>query len=146
MEEMMATTTRSRPAGAAKRTPRAKAAPASPTALRRAASVRDDATAAVRSLGRRTRSAVRSVPVNGKTISIAVTAIATVTAAGVALFLGRDRIAKAAAVSREKLRQAADDISIVAHEQIDKARDNITKLRTQKSETATSELPMTVAL
>lgn len=141
----MATTTRSRPAGTAKRTSRAKAAPASPTALGRAASVRDDATAAVRSFSRRSRSAVRSVPVNGKTISIAAAAIATAAAAGVALFLGRDRIAKAASISREKLRQAADDISVAAHEQIDKARDNITKLRTQKSETATSELPMTIA-
>jgi hypothetical protein len=145
MEEMMATTTRSRPAGAAKRTPRAKAAPASPTTLRRAASVRDDTTAAVRSLGRRTRSAIRSVPVNRKTISIAAAALATAAAAGVALFLGRDRLAKAAAISREKLRRAADDISIVAHEQIDKARDNITKLRAPKSEASAPDLPMTAA-
>jgi hypothetical protein len=145
MEEMMATTPRSRPAGAAKRTPRTKTAPASPTTLRRTASIRDDATAAVRSLSHRARSAVRAVPVNRKTISIAAATIATAAAAGVALFLGRDRLAKAAAVSREKLRQAADDISIVAHEQIDKARDNITKLRAPKSEASAPDLPMTAA-
>lgn len=142
----MATSTRTRSTGTAKRAPRAKAPAAAPSARQRVASAGADATTAVRNIGRRTSLAVRSIPVNGKTLSIAAAALAAAGAAGFALFMGRDRLAQAASTSREKLRQAADDLSTAAHEQIDKARTNITKLRTAKGDAAGQDLPMAVAI
>lgn len=145
-EDIMATTTRSRSEGTPKRAPRAKSSASSPAVLRRAAAAREDATAAVRKISRRTSTAVRSVPVNRKTVSIAIAALTAAGAAGVALFFGRDRLAQAAVASRDKLRQAADDLSTVAHEQIDKARSNITRLRTSKTGMETQDDQMKVAI
>lgn len=138
----MVTTTRSRSNGSAKRSPRAK--PDS-TPVSRAASLRGDTQAAMRRLRTRTTRAMKSVPLNRTTVSIGVAALATVTLAGIAAFMGRERLSKAAATSREKIKHAADEISMVAHEKIDQARSNITKLRTRNTGTA-PETDMAVAI
>lgn len=148
----MATTTRTRSSGTAKRTPRArKATPAKPTLAAstrsRVSAATKDAGATVRSLSNRTTKAISSVPVNRTTVTIAIGALAAAALAGIGALLGRERLMQAASAGREKLRQTttdlsgkikhtADEISTVAHEKIDQARDNITKLRTRSSSTA----------
>lgn len=148
----MATTTRTRSTGTAKRTPRIRAkAPAAsaPTigasARNRVNAVSKDAKATVRSLRTQTRQAIGSVPVNRTTISIAIGALAAAALAGIGALLGRERLMQAATTSRDKLRQTADDLSTVAHEKIDQARDNITKLRTRTAtpaQTPEQDLPI----
>ncbi len=124
----MATTTRSRSTSTATRKPRARKSPVSAPAARRASKT-SDAKSAVQTLRASTTKAIQSVPVNRTTISIAVAALSAAALAGVAALLGRERLTKAATASRETLKKVADDVSTVAHEKIDQARSNITKLR-----------------
>jgi Mce-associated membrane protein len=154
MEVIMATTTRTRSSGTAKRTTRPrtrKAAPAATPGL--SASTRDrvnavgkDARAVARKIQSKTSDAISAVPVNRTTISIAIGALAAVALAGIGAILGRERLMQAATASREKLRQTADDLSTAAHEKIDQARNNIHKLRTRNSaspaEMPKDEMPM----
>jgi hypothetical protein len=148
MEVIMATTTRTRSSGTAKRTTRPRTRKATPAATpglsastrSRVNAVSKDAKAVAREIQTRTTNAISSVPVNRTTVSIAIGALAAAALAGIGALLGRERLMKAATASREKLRQTADDLSTVAHEKIDQARDNIHKLRTRNSETP-AEMP-----
>jgi hypothetical protein len=108
--------------------------------------VSKDAKAVARKIRSRTTDAISSVPVNRTTVSIAVGALAAAALAGIGALVGRERLMKAATAGREKLRQTADDLSTVAQEKIDQARDNIHKLRTRNSaspaEMPKDEIPM----
>ena len=101
---------------AAKRTPRAQA-------------LTDEAKTAIRSVRTRATRVARKVPTDRTSLSIAAGVIAGIVAAGVAIFMNRDRLKAAANSSGERLRKAADDLSTMAHERIDQARDNITRFR-----------------
>jgi Mce-associated membrane protein len=124
-------TTRSRSTGTAKRTPTRRRAP------NRAASPSTTSSAAA-----------KAISSNARVLTI-VGVVAGAAAAGVALFLNRDRVRTAAASSSEKIKTAAttgsekikkvaDDLSTIAHEKIDLARDNITKFRARRTPTATT--------
>lgn len=102
--------------------------------------VTDEARTAIRSVRTRASRAVKQVPTDRTTLSIAAGVIAGIFAAGYAIFANRDRLRSAAASSgeviksaastgSEKLKRAADDLSSLAHDRIDQARDNITRLR-----------------
>ncbi|MES2497876.1 MAG: hypothetical protein V4618_17310 [Pseudomonadota bacterium] len=130
------TTTRSRTAGtpstARRRTTTASAK--SGTAAKKKAAPRtqaltDEAKTAIRSVRTRATRAVKKVPTDRTTLSIAAGVLAGVIAAGVAMFMNRDRLKDVAATSGDKLRKAADDLSVMAHDRIDQARDNITRFR-----------------
>ncbi|MBO9376828.1 hypothetical protein GG804_08615 [Sphingomonas histidinilytica] len=101
---------------ATKRTPRAQA-------------LTDEAKTAIRSVRTRATRAARKVPTDRTSLSIAAGVIAGIVAAGVAIFMNRDRLKAAANSSGERLRKAADDLSTMAHDRIDQARDNITRFR-----------------
>jgi hypothetical protein len=96
-------------------------------------SLSDGAKTAVRAVRRRTARATKQVPTDRTSLSIAVGVIAGLLAAGVAIFMNRDRLRNAATSGGEKLRRAADDFSLKAHERIDQARDNITRFRQRGS-------------
>ena len=103
-------------------------------------SLADDAKKAVRSVRTRASRAAKKVPSDRASLSIAAGVIAGLVAAGIAIFMNRDRLRSAANMSGEKLRQAADDLSSMAHERIDQARDNITKLRQRATNSSGSDL------
>ncbi len=124
MATTRSTSTRSR-SSTAKRAPRRRAA--SSTSKTRAQSLADDAKTAVRSA--RTRASRAAKKADSTTVSIAAGLIAGIVAAGVAIFMNRDRLRTAASTGSERLKKAADDLSTMAHERIDQARDNITRLR-----------------
>ena len=134
----MATNTTSGSTASPKRTPRKRAAGARTrntgtraSVSERAASLGTDAKSAVRSVKTRARRVARKVPTDRTSLSIGAGLIAGLVAAGVAIFMNRDRLRTAAASGGERIRKAADDLSSMAHERIDQARDNITRLRTQ---------------
>ena len=141
----MATTktpsTRSRATTTTKRAPRRRATSSTTTSTQALA---DTAKTAVRSARTRASRAATQMP-DVTTLSIAAGVIAGVVAAGVAIFMNRDQLRSVAATSGEKLRtaastggeklkKAADDLSTMAHERIDQARDNITKFRVRQSD------------
>lgn len=113
---------------AAKRAPRAQA-------------MTDEAKTAIRSVRTRASRAVRKVPTDATSLSIAAGVLAGLVAAGVAIFMNRDRLMEAANTGGERLRKAADELSTMAHERIDQARDNITRFRDRAHEA--SEQPTT---
>ncbi|KQX17561.1 MULTISPECIES: hypothetical protein [unclassified Sphingomonas] len=128
------TTTRSRSAGtrstSRRRTGGTKAAgTAAATRTPRAQALADDAKTAIRSVRTRATRAAKKVPTDSTSLSIAAGVVAGLVAAGVAIFMNRDRLRAAASTSGERLRKAADDLSTMAHERIDQARDNITRIR-----------------
>ncbi|KKC27346.1 DUF3185 family protein [Sphingomonas sp. SRS2] len=124
------TTTRKRSTTTAKRTPRKRSATAATTArTTRAQALTDEAKTAVRSARTRATRAIKNVPTDRTTMSIAAGVIAGLVAAGVAIFMNRDRLRDVASSSGERIKKAADDLSTMAHERIDQARDNITKFR-----------------
>ena len=91
----------------------------------RAQTLTADARTAVRSVRSRARRAMRKVPTDSTTIAIA----AGIVAAGFAIFMNRDRLRDAATTGGKRLMKAADDLTAIAHERIDQARDNITRFR-----------------
>lgn len=121
------TTTRSRSTGA--KSPRKRAAGSNNSASTRAQSLSQDARSAVRAVRTRATRAARKVPTDATSLSIAAGVLAGMVAAGVAIFMNRDRLRTVAASGGERLKKAADDLSMMAHERIDQARDNITKFR-----------------
>ncbi|MFZ5706610.1 MAG: hypothetical protein ACOY5R_15275 [Pseudomonadota bacterium] len=88
----------------------------------------------VRSVRTRASRAARNVPTDRTSLSIAAGVIAGLVAAGVAIFMNRDRVRSVIHDGTDKLRKATDDLSRKAHERIDEARDNIEKLR-QRNDT-----------
>lgn len=135
------TSTRTR-SSTAKRAPRRRTATTG-ASKSRAQSMADDAKTAVRSVRTRATRAAKKVPTDTTTVSIAAGLIAGLVAAGVAIFMNRDRLRTAASTGSERLKKAADDLSTLAHERIDQARDNITRFRARNSangaSTSTSE-------
>lgn len=142
--------TRSR-STAAKRAPRKRASTSS-TPPSRAQALTADAKTAVRAVRSRATRAARKVPTDRTSLSIAFGVLAGIAAAGVAMFVNRDRLRSAAttggeklrsaaATGSEKLKQAADDLSTMAHERIDQARDNITKFRARGNGSAAGPTP-----
>jgi ElaB/YqjD/DUF883 family membrane-anchored ribosome-binding protein len=138
----MATTTRTRSNGTARSSTRARAKTPSlgESTRSRVNAASKDAKAVARKIQSRTTDAISSVPVNRMTVSIAIGALAAAALAGIGALLGRERLMKAATASRDRLRQTADDLSTVAHEKIDQARDNIHKLRTRNA-ASPAEMP-----
>lgn len=120
-------TSRSRSTGT--RSTARKARTATAARKPRAQALTEDAKTAVRSVRTRASRAVKKVPTDATSLSIAAGVIAGFVAAGVAIFMNRDRLRSAAATGGERLRQAADDLSHMAHDRIDQARDNITRFR-----------------
>ena len=137
----MATTTRTRSTAKRSTTPRRRSTSTTTrSASAKTTSTRKQASAKVADLSTRAQKAIKSVPVNRTTVSIGLGALAAAAIAGIAAYLGRERISKIAADSREKLsgataqsretlKKVADDVSKLAHDRIDEARDNITRLR-----------------
>ena len=123
------TTTRSRSSGT--RATSGRRASGTGSRASRAQTLTDEAKTAVRSVRTRATRAARKVPTDSTSLSIAAGVIAGIVAAGVAIFMNRDRLRSAASNGGEKLRKAADDLSARAHERIDQARDNITRLRSR---------------
>jgi len=124
---------------AAKRAPRKQASRAAPN---RVQALTANAETAVRAVRTRATRAARKLPTDRTSLSIAFGVMAGLAAAGVAIFMNRDRLRSAATASGEKLRtaahtgseklkKAADDLSSMAHERIDQARDNITRIRSR---------------
>jgi len=109
-------------------TTRRRATPAKAAA---ATSMAGEARTAIRSARTRAARAAKHVPTDTATLSIAAGVIAGVVAAGVAIFMNRDRLRSAAAHGGDKIRKAADDLSAIAHERIDQTRDNIARLRSR---------------
>lgn len=122
------TTTRSR-SSTAKRTPRKRANNSTTSRTQRAQSPTDDTKATVKTVRTRAPRAAKKVPADTTALSIAAGVLAGLVAAGIAIFLNRDKLRDAASTGGEKLKKAADDLSSRAHERIDQARDNITKFR-----------------
>ncbi|RYD96020.1 MAG: hypothetical protein EOP61_18705 [Sphingomonadales bacterium] len=129
----------------AKRTPRKRSS--STASVSRAQALTDDAKTAVRSVRTRATRAAKKVPTDTRSLSIALGVIAGIGAAAVAIFMNRDKLRDVASTSSaklrdaastggEKLKKAADDLSTMAHERIDQARDNITKFRGRDASTA----------
>jgi vacuolar-type H+-ATPase subunit H len=83
----------------------------------------------VRSVRTRASRAAKKVPTDRTSLSIAAGVIAGLVAAGVAIFMNRDRVREVINDGTDKLRKATDDLSRKAHDRIDEARDNIGKLR-----------------
>lgn len=95
----------------------------------RAQTLTAEARTAVRSVRTRARRAIRKVPSDSTTIAIAAAVVAGIVAAGFAIFMNRDRLRDAATTGGRRLVKAADDLTAIAHERIDQARDNITRFR-----------------
>lgn len=106
-----------------------KRAVASTSRASRAGSLTEDARIAVRAVRSRATRAARKVPTDRTSLSIAAGVVAGIVAASVAIFMNRDRLRTVAASGGERLKKAADDLSMMAHEHIDQARDNITRFR-----------------
>ncbi|KRB79685.1 hypothetical protein ASE00_18375 [Sphingomonas sp. Root710] len=140
------TTTRKRSA-TAKATPRKRTTRAAATRTTRAQALTDEAKTAVRSARTRATRAIKQVPTDRTSLSIAAGVIAGIVAAGVAIFMNRDKLRDVASSSGDRLKKAADDLSTMAHERIDQARDNITKFRGRGNEnTQAPETPASVAI
>ncbi len=105
---------------------RAAAKTAQPT---QAENLSREAQKVVRSVRTRASRAAKKVPTDRTSLSIAAGVIAGLVAAGVALFMNRDRVREVINDGTDKLRKATDDLSRKAHDRIDEARDNIGKLR-----------------
>ena len=136
------TTTRKRTT-AAKRTPRKRtASPAAATRTMRAQALTNEAKTTVRAVRTRATRAIKKVPTDRTTLSIAAGVIAGIVAAGVAIFMNRDRLRDVASSGGERLKKAADDLSTIAHERIDQARDNITKFRSRGSNGSQAPQPV----
>ncbi|MBD3759500.1 hypothetical protein [Rhizorhabdus sp.] len=132
---MATKTTTSRPRSTATRTASRKRSTSTATRKPRAQALTEEAKTAVRSV--RTRAA-KKVPTDATSLSIAAGVLAGFVAAGIAIFMNRDRLRSAASTGGERLRKAADDLSSMAHDRIDQARDNITKFRARSNDTAPS--------
>lgn len=125
------TTTRKR-ATTAKRTPRKRSTSTATTArATRAQSLSNEAKATVRAVRTRATRTIKKMPTDATTLSIAAGVLAGIVAAGVAIFMNRDRLREVASSSGDMLKKAADDLSTLAHDRIDQARDNITKFRSR---------------
>lgn len=135
---MATKTTTSRPRSATTRTASRKRSAGTTTRKPRAQALTEEAKTAVRSVRTRATRAAKKVPTDATSLSIAAGVLAGFIAAGFAIFMNRDRLRSAASTGGERLRKAADDLSSMAHERIDQARDNITKFRTRSSDTASS--------
>lgn len=122
-----------------KQAPRRRAPAAAPKS--RAQTLTADARTAVRSVRNRAGRAMKKVPTDSTTIAIAAGVVAGVIAAGFAIFLNRDRLRDAAATGGDRLRKAADDLTAIAHDRIDQARDNITRFRDRSLVTETPTDP-----
>lgn len=105
-----------------------------------------EAANAVKSIRTRATRAARNVPTDRTTLSIAAGVLAGFAAAGVAIFLNRDKLRDVAASGGEKLKKAADDLSSMAHERIDQARDNITKFRARATDATNQAADDSVAI
>jgi Mce-associated membrane protein len=135
------TTTRSRSGGTRSTSRRRTASSNSSSGTTTAASKRapraqaltDDAKTAIKSVRTRATRAAKKVPTDTRTISIAAGVLAGIVAAGVAIFMNRDRLKVVANDSGERLRKAADDLSTLAHDRIDQARDNIARFRARSN-------------
>jgi len=140
------TTTRKR-ATTAKGTPRKRAPRATATRTTRAQALSNEAKTAVRSARTRATRAIKKVPTDRTSLSIAAGVLAGLVAAGVAIFMNRDKLRDVASSSGERLKKAADDLSTMAHDRMDQARDNITKFRSRGNETLpASETPASVVI
>lgn len=135
--------TRSRSTGA-KAAPRKRRTDGAGSAAR-TQSLADEAKTAVRSVRTRASRAVKKVPTDRTSLSIAVGVLAGLVGAGVAIFMNRDRLRDVATSGGERLKKAADDLSTMAHERIDQARDNITKFRSRE-QTPQAETPESMAI
>lgn len=135
--------TRSRSTGA-KTAPRKRRTDGAGSAAR-TQSLADEAKTAVRSVRTRASRAVKKVPTDRTSLSIAVGVLAGLVGAGVAIFMNRDRLRDVATSGGERLKKAADDLSTMAHERIDQARDNITKFRSRE-QTPQAETPESMAI
>lgn len=120
--------TGTRSAGTRKRATTTKARTA---AKPRTQALEAEAQKIVRSVRTRASRAAKKVPTDTTTLSIAAGVIAGIVAAGVALFMNRDRVRSAVTTGSDKLRQVADDLSQKAHDRIDEARSNIRSLRSR---------------
>jgi len=133
------TTTRSR-SSTAKRAPSKRASGATSRSTK-APTLTEEAKTAVRSVRSRASRAVKKVPTDSTSLSIAAGVVAGIVAAGVAIFMNRDTLRDVASTSGEKLKKAADELSTMAHDGIDLARDNITKLRARGTADSTATTP-----
>jgi hypothetical protein len=116
----------------AKRSPRKRSTSGAASARStRAQTLAGEAKTTVRAVRTRASRAIKKVPTDRTTLSIAAGVIAGIVAAGVAIFMNRDKLRDVASSSGERLKKAADDLSTMAHERIDQARDNITKFRSR---------------
>lgn len=116
----------------AKRSPRKRSTSGAASARSTGAqTLAGEAKTTVRAVRTRATRAIKKVPTDRTTLSIAAGVIAGIVAAGVAIFLNRDKLRDVASSSGERLKKAADDLSTMAHERIDQARDNITKFRSR---------------
>ena len=134
MATTKSTSTRSR-TSPAKRAPRRSAAVGNQTTASKksAPSLATEARTAVRSVRTRAARAAKKVPTDITTLSIAAGVLAGIVAAGVAIFFNRDKLRDVAATGGERLKKAADDLSTMAHDRIDQARDNITRFRSRSN-------------
>ncbi|WP_340314807.1 hypothetical protein [Rhizorhabdus argentea] len=137
--------TRSR-STAAKAAPRKRRTDGASSAAR-TQSLANEAKTAVRSVRTRASRAVKKVPTDRTSLSIAVGVLAGLVGAGVAIFMNRDRLRDVASSGGERLKKAADDLSTMAHERIDQARDNITRFRSRNEPAPSAEIrePMAVS-
>lgn len=135
---MATKTTTSRPRSTATRTASRKRSTSTATRKPRAQALTEEAKTAVRSVRTRAARAAKKVPTDATSLSIAAGVLAGFVAAGIAIFMNRDRLRSAASTGGERLRKAADDLSSMAHDRIDQARDNITKFRARSNDTAPS--------
>ncbi|MCZ4340527.1 hypothetical protein O4H52_02835 [Sphingomonadaceae bacterium G21617-S1] len=135
---MATKTTTSRPRSTATRTASRKRSTSTATRKPRAQALTEEAKTAVRSVRTRATRAAKKVPTDATSLSIAAGVLAGFVAAGIAIFMNRDRLRSAASTGGERLRKAADDLSSMAHDRIDQARDNITKFRARSNDTAPS--------
>jgi len=128
-------TTRTRSTNTPKRTPARRRSTAQADSGTNA-SVTSDVKKAARSARTRVTRVAKSIPTNTRSLTIA-GIVAGAIGAGIALFLNRDRVRSAATTGSEKIKKVADDLSTMAHDRIDQARDNITKFRSRNAPHAT---------
>ena len=128
-------TTRTRSTSTAKRAPARRRSPSRADSGSNA-SVASDVKKVARSARTRVTRAAKAIPTDTRSLTIA-GIIAGAIGAGIALFLNRDRVRSAAATGGEKIKKVADDLSTMAHERLDQARDNITKFRSRNAPPAT---------
>ena len=122
------TTSRSRSTGTRSASTRKRSTAA---AKPRTQALEAEAQKIVRSVRTRATRAAKKVPTDTTTLSIAAGVVAGIVAAGVALFMNRDRVRSAVSTGSDRLRQVADDLSQKAHDRIDEARSNIRSLRSR---------------